>query len=511
MPTSSTLAFPSATASIQHPTYTLMLATWRKLADVFEGTGGFADGTYLVAHPREYKDWSAETPRTPTKKLLARRKLARYENVAATILEQKQAALFRESITRTVGGEARENKEAAHPLEEWWDNVDGDYCDITSWISDAWIMAGLFGHVFHYMDRDAAPVATAADQTPPFLRCYTPLDCSDWIQNDRGKLTAVKFLEAAPRTDISKAFTEQKPRERVITETEWQLHSHANGQTDVTRGAHQFAALPVVVQYAKRRRLLPLIGASTLNDPNLYIDLYNLTSEIRELLRNETFGMLNVELGTGEHRVGVVEAQTMMGDEKGSENVLFTPGPANFISPDPGNVEAHQKERAELLRTIYRLAAIPWEADSKDAEAEGSLKLKREDMNQVLAKYAEECQKAEYQIAELWFRSQYGADWEREYDKAEVEIRYPKSFDVTPFAEIIEQSTAAIGLEMPPTAMNEIRKRLVSKFLPEASKQVLDEIEKEMKAMPVTSPAQQRAEEMKLKYGAGAGGPGAGA
>jgi len=489
-----------------------MLATWRKLADVFEGTGGFADGTYLVAHPREYKDWQVDVPRIPTKKLVARRKLARYENVAATILEQKQAALFREAVTRTVGGQDREEKDAPHPLELWWDNVDGAYCDIDSWMAEAFLMSGLFGHVFHYMDRDSVEAETAADQSQPFLRCYTPLDCSDWIQNDRGTLTAVKLLEAAPRTDLTKAFLEQRPRERVVTETDWTLYDFSSGQPKTTTGAHLFAGLPVVVQYAKRRRLLPLVGASTLNDPALYIDLYNLTSEIRELLRNQTFGIMNVELGTGEHRVGVEEAQTMMGSEKGSENVMFTPGPATYVQPDTANVEVYQKERAELMRSIFRLAAIPWETDSKDAEAEGSLKLKREDMNQVLANYANECQKAEYAIAELWFRSQYGEAWEQKYDAAEVEIRYPTTFDVTPFAELIEQSQAAVGLEMPPTFMNELRKRLVSKFLPEVSTQVMDAIEQEMDAMPVTSPAQQRAEEMKLRYGQPKPGqPGAGA
>jgi hypothetical protein len=58
-------------------------------------------------------------------------------------------------------------------------------------------------------------------------------------------------------------------------------------------------------------------------------------------------------------------------------------------------------------------------------------------MNQILAGYADECEKAEYQFVELWFRGTYGPSrWEaRTQGDAEVVIRYPDTFDVTPFAE----------------------------------------------------------------------------
>jgi hypothetical protein len=48
-----------------------------------------------------------------------------------------------------------------------------------------------------------------------------------------------------------------------------------------------------------------VIGQSVLNDPALYVDLYNLTSEQRELLRNQTFSILNVVLGTGPDAISV--------------------------------------------------------------------------------------------------------------------------------------------------------------------------------------------------------------
>src|SRR5262245_16203248 len=107
MSATSTTADPLASGTIAvpvspvHPVYTTWAQVWRLLVEVFEGSGGFLDGTRLLAHPREWQDYTADNPSKPTKKLLARRKIARYENVAATILEQKKSALFRTPVSRT--------------------------------------------------------------------------------------------------------------------------------------------------------------------------------------------------------------------------------------------------------------------------------------------------------------------------------------------------------------------------------------------------------------------------
>jgi hypothetical protein len=498
---------------LQHPVYATWAPVWRKLVHVYDGSGGFLNGTYLVAHPREWKDHTAESPRLPTKKLTARRQLARYENVAGLILDQIRAALFREQPTRTVG---QSDKASAHPLEDWWEDVDGEGCTIDDWMSDAFVWSGLFGHVFHYMDREvvsmqlpgerSGPPQTAADAGRLFLRLYTPIDVPDWLQNARGKLTTVKLLESKDRESIDDAATlsEGSYMERVVTQETWTLRevNGRNKQTIEQDGPHphRFGTIPVVVQYAKRRGLAPLIGQPILGDPNLYIDLYNLTSEIRELLRNQTFGILNVPLGTNADRVGVEEARLMMGDEKGSENVMFTPAPAQYVQPESTNVTVYQEERKELLRTIYRLAGIPWEADSKDAEAEGSLKLKREDMSQLLSRYADECEKAEYEIAKLWFRAEHGDSWEKAWENAEVVIRYPDSFDVTPFVEMLEQAQAAITLEMGPKVMGEIKMRLVPKFLPDAPPDLMAQLEQEcMEAAEASADLQMQQKEAEIQ------------
>jgi hypothetical protein len=442
-------------ATFQHPVFVTYLPIWTKLAHVREGAGGFLDGTYLVAHPREWQDHTAATPTVPTKKLKARRSLAKYDNLAARIIEAKKSALFRETPTRRIGPE--ENKEP-EPIQEWWDDVDGRGTNMDDFLWLAWDAAATFGHVFIYMDREID------DPARIILRLYLPLDVPDWLEDDRGDLTAVKLLEGVPRTDLTQSYAAMQQRYRIVDDATWTLYDQ-KGKLEAT-GEHGMGVLPVVRLFAKRRPLTPGIGQSVLDNPQHFVDLYNLESELRELLRNQTFSLLNVPLGTGPDAMRVEDARAMMGQATGTEDVLFSGTAASFIAADAANVTAYQTEIERVQRLIYRLAAIQWESDSKDAEAEGSLKLKREDMNQVLSAYADELEQADVAVAKLWYRATFGGDAGiKKFEADEVAIVYPQEFEVTPFENLIEQAEAAMAIGMPGVVMKELRKRLLPKFL----------------------------------------------
>ena len=470
-----------------HALHSAFQAVWQLLAHVREGTGGFLDGTFLIAHPREWKDYDELVPKQPTKKLTSRRNLACYENIAGTIIEAKKAALFRETPTRRFTN-AEAEAPAKNPLsrvvrflkrkrramseeltgdaallQSWWENVDGARTHIDDYMATQWDIGASFGHVFLYMDRPAGRSgATLADAQQPFLRVYTPLDAVSWKTNEQGRITEILFREPAE--------DQNKYTYRLVTEAFWAKYDESGvlvggGPVD---GQHQMGELPVVQLFAKRRALYRHIGQSVLGDPKLYQDLYNLTSEIRELLRNQTFSVINIPLGTGDQAMSAEQAKELLGGSIGAMNVIFSGQAAQILAGEAENVVVYHKEFERRLRTIYRLAAIQWEADSKDAEATGSLKLKREEMNTRLASYADELEKADYAVARLWFKAMRGADaGERAFEQSGLTIRYPDSFDMTPFAVVLEQAQAAMSLEFPRLVMNEIRKALLSKFLPD--------------------------------------------
>lgn len=482
---------------IAHPQHTEWKASWLTAKDVYEGAGGFQDPTrpYLVPHPREWLDHSIVTaatseqpasvipnpnPRNPSPKLVMRRKLARYENVAATILDTVTGALFTEPPTRTASETAK--------LAPWWNtNCDGLGTPLSAFMQDAWVTAAVFGHAVLVLDKAPQEAATQADQQLPRLSRYTPLDLIDWLEDDNGKVTAVKLLEAAPRTSFEDRITSTDYRVRVITETEWTLFDAAGKPLETA--AHGFETLPVVWLYGKRRVLTPHIGKSVMGDPFLFIDLYNLVSEVRELLRNQTFAILNVPIG----KEGSVSAeQALLGQQTGTNNVMFSSNAAQYISPDSGNVEAYHEHIDRLGRMIYRLAAVPWDGDSRDAESAESRQIKRGDMDATLRKYVAELQRADDAVVDLAYRAMFGASWEKQKKADAVACSYSQRFDTPDMEAVAARAAEAIALDLGPTATKEIKKRTVRVMLPNLDPVVAKLADAEIEGQQILTAAERQ-------------------
>ena len=490
---------PGIAITRQHPLYTAFISRWVKLADVREGTGGFMDGTYLVAHPREWLDHTSlvtttdpvtgqpstsvttnPNPRKPSAKLKARRALASYNNLAAAIIAAFKGPLFREAPNRRVG----DGGDTSAPIEDWWADVyRGQSLDemMPTW----WDLAATFGHVVLYFElpSNSDEVLTAADQSLPKVCWYDPRDVIDWLEDEDGRVIAIKVQEAVPPATFDDLKPTTQYRIRVIDATGWKLFDAKLGAM-IDSGEHNLGRVPFVFLFGQRSPSYTALGKSVLGDPQKHIDIYNQQSEQRELLRGQTFSFVNVQLGTGPDATTVTDAQTMMGNQTGTMNLLFTPGAATILSGDAANVESYDRTISAARREIYREAGVQWETDSKDAEAEGSLSLKREDMNTRLSSMANECQRGDYELADLFYRWRYGADaGPARLKNDEVTIQYPDHFAETPFEDLIAQITAARDIGMPTGVLKALRKAILTKFEgmstlpPAALQELLDEID----------------------------------
>ncbi len=493
-----------------HPLYAAWAPTWRAALDVYEGAGGFLDPTrpYLVPHPREWLDHSIKTsgsegekwvpnptPSIPSPKLTMRRKLARYENIAATILDSVTGALFMHAPSRTFAEGGKDNEQ----VRQFWANCDGMGTHVDRFLQDSWIVAGVFGHAILLLDKPAGDVPmTAADAQLPRLCRYTPLDLIDWLKDEDGKLIAVKLLEEAPRatfadraraTDTNGIITGQY-RVRVIDEEKWTLYD-AKG-TVIEAAEHGFGRLPIEILYGKRRTLIPVIGKSVMGDPQLFLDVYNLTSEAREILRNQTFAILNVPVGTGEG-ASVEREQQMIGSQSGTSNILFSSNAAQFISPQGENITAYHEHLDRLARMIYRLANAPWEGDSKAVESADSRKIKREDQNQILLKYASELERTDKTVLELVYRALVGPEsWEKAREKDKPSIAYPTSFEPPDLEALVALTAEAIALDLGETATKELKKRTVRLVVPDLTTDQQKQSDDEIEAMDVLTSEDKR-------------------
>ncbi len=489
------MAISAGQTKFTHREYAKWKPSWSTALDVYEGAGGFLDPErpYLVPHPREFLDHSIKledgstapnpNPRQPSPKLKMRRRLARYENVAEIIVQAPMGALFQQAPDRVFGRE-KTNKD----LLAFWANCDGKGTAIDTAMQDAWLVAAVFGHAILLLDKPETEGATAAETGLPRLCRYTPLDLIDWLVDDYGELTAVKLVEPVARTSFESNPNVELLQVRIVDAEKWALYDAKGKKT--SEGEHGFGRLPVQILYGKRRPLTPIIGKAVMGDPQLYVDLYNLVSEVRELLRNQTFAVLNLPIGT---TGDLQREQELIGRQSGTSNVLFSTNPAQYLSPQGDNVSAYHEHIDRLSRMIYRLAAVPWESDSRVAEAAESRRIKREEQTNVLQKYARELQHVDRQIVDLVYRAKMGPD-QAEKRQAEdgVQVSYPTEFSPPDLESVAKEAAKAVSLELGSLATKELKKRTVRAFLPNLETKQLREIDDEIDAQEILTTAERQ-------------------
>lgn len=503
----------------QHPRYSEWLEYWRLSGHAYEGDGPFLDGSGLVAHPRElnYEQLASggvnyDMVKSETQRYKRRKRLARYENFAQTIIDTFVSYEFAKLPTREVDGVnvRRRDGSAPSPIEQWWQDVDGLGTHIDDFMRQAQTLANVFGHAVVVLDREMAdaPPKTRAEEFPVILRTYTPLDMPDWLVS-RGKLTACKLVEARERKDLFQMAAPVQPgatsdwSHLPTTDVEfiiwdrmgWKRYDPDGGL--IVEGNHFLGEVPALILYAKRRARIPIIGRSLLGDPKVFVDHFNLVSEMRALLRDQVFSMLHIQLGPEEQ---VAEARARLGDHAGTDTVVFTRGGATFIAPADGPVATYLNAIQDIERKIYRLVGLPWEGDSAAAEAADSRRLKAMDLNRLLASQADEAEKFEYDLARLWYKLTFGPDaGQRMWDASNLNINYPDEFHTEDVLTTVDNARQIVSLDLGPTATKIVKKRAVASLLPDLSEKELADVKQEIEqAVDTATEFSQSMQELQL-------------
>ena len=409
-----------------HPRYAEWLDTWQWLGYSYEGDGPFLTGEALVAHPREinYKRDQDGSVTTPLEiigylpKYHRRRVLARYDNFAQKIVDMIADYQFRKTASR---GFDEPNARGVKDYLLWCEDVDGNGTSLDDWLKEQSRCASVYGHMGITMERQAPlvkVVRSLADQGQLVLSSYSPIDIPDWIAV-RGQVQEVKLLEGVARESLLQ--TAAKVTTAIGSETvrdgesmeirRWTpnffIRYDSNG-AEIARVPNPLGRPPVEFMYCRRRVRVPVIGRSMLGDPKLYRDHYNMVSEMRSLLRDQTFSMLAIQLGENEEPA---DGRARLGKHAGTDTIIWHKGGAEFISPADGPVATYVSSIANLEDTMFRRVGLDSSGDSGGANQSGdSRRMKAMDLNQTLSGNADEVEKFEYRIARLWFQLTYGRD-----------------------------------------------------------------------------------------------------
>jgi len=434
---------------------------YRFLRDAYSGEGGFADGRYLVPHPRETDD-----------KYNRRKTLSCYPNYVRKVVDSYLSHLFRRGPERDFEDDL---------YRAFCQDVDrlGTYID--DYMRRAFKLAMLYGAVYIIVDKPRERARTRAEEISrrlfPYLALRTPEALVAYETDEAGRLTRIVFEERSMAASLSPS-QETEIRYRIFTETTWAVARDPQGREPLEQGEHGLGEVPVVPLFSTD----PLMPGELRPTPWIWdlarvnYDLFNALSELRELFRSQTFSILALPVRTPQEAEGLSDLTIS------TENALpYNPeagGVPSFIAPPEGPVRLYLEYIRELVGQIYRLANLEFTGGSQEtgtARSGVALAFQFQEANRTLAQLALFCEQAEYRIARLVCR------WMGR--KFEGSITYPRDFSVMDLQQELKNAMDALSLEVSETFNREVKKLLARKVLGEAvDDEVLEKIDAEIEA-----------------------------
>ena len=417
---------------------------WGLYRDAYTGEGGFENGDYLDKYDKESE-----------KKYNARKKVSYYLNYCAPVINT-----FIGFLTKIKPVRKNEND----VLRKFYEHTDLAETKTMDEYSREIMMNYLtLGTVFIALDTPALQAETRQEEIDGNIKPYSyilnPNDVYDYKQDAHGRLIWIKIKEDyIPPEELLKPLGDHKPftRYRIWTTQEWSLW---NDKGELIKSqTHEFGEVPILL----------LEGRSIINDiSRLCKRLFNLLSELDELLRGQTFAILVYP---------ALDAKDLEGVELGTDRILsFDPSSKHtphYIAPSADSTEAYESRIEKLIEEIYRIAGLKYKGAAMPSGV--ALAYEFENMNQILAYISENIRDTEVRLAKLVMNTQ------KKGDIGKLEITYPKEFNLLDLQAEIKNGFDALGINISDTFNKEFKKKLVRKLLPNLASKTKDAIDTEI-------------------------------
>lgn len=386
------------------------------LADALNGAGGFADGGYLVQYPRE-----------DSAKLDRRKAIAWYANALRPACQRFVGYLLKRPPQRQL----------AHPLLQ-------AFAQSCTWQNDSldvfWggfmLEAKARGSMLLLVDM---PAETDADRAMPYLVAIAPERVTGYRLDAKGQLAEVTFSDTAEIAGQTKTVSRRYDAEG------WAV---LEGDKVLQAGTHDLGVCPIL-PFAESG-LFPHVGPFAAV-ADLSKRLYNLRSELDEILRAQTFSLLAYQVPSADQATfdpGQV-AETFS-----TEALLIYGAEApRFIAPPDGPATIYQAVIAQV-EALTRDAALYVDPPTSHQESGVAMALRFQALNAALVAFARRMEDFERRLWDVVCRwlgiaTPPATSWSKDYAltdlKTEIEVA---------------QNMAALGA--PPAYQAEKLKQLIA-------------------------------------------------
>lgn len=394
-------------------------ARFQFIADSLNGSGPFADGSALVQYPRESAD-----------KFARRKATAWYANALRPAVSRFVGYLMKKPVQRELPNPA---------LKQFAEECTWQGDALSSFWAGFMIEAKARGSMLLLVDMPGG--ASSSGQEPrrfPYLVAIEPERVKSYVLNEYGQLRRVVINDS-----VQDASGNAQSVERTYTETGWSFTGGVNAS-----GTHDLGVCPVLI--FTESGLFPCIGDFA-GIADLSKRLYNLRSELDEILRAQTFSLLTYKVPSDRFPLDMGPiAQTI-----GTDNLLQTfPDGAAFIAPPDGPATVYLQVIAQVDALIREIALTADDHTQRQGESGVALQLRFQALNGALVLFArrmEDFERKVWDLVSLWLGIQNTAQisWGKDFSLADLKVELE-----------IAQNMAA--LNAPPVYQREKLKQLIA-------------------------------------------------
>jgi len=414
------------------------------------GTGGYRDGSYLVAHDREMNYDS-------------RRKQCYYRNFMKPILKAMIEPVFNEEALRVIqdtNGTIVEDS----LLNEFIEDVTNTGMPMQPFTQEVLEYARLHGVCFVVMDNFEVQPATEKEAKDNRIYPYMYIKTSQQIKSENGFIVD-KFGKLESITFTDKKDDKGNQLYRKWTKVDSTLVND-NGDAVEQPKVHNLGTVPVISVYCAKRKS----NEQILVDPPLYdlakinFTIFNKDSEIRDQERAQGFSVFYLQSDqTGNITLG-------------NKNVLYLPIgstiPPGFASPDAAILKGLSDSGEKLREDLFRIAqqngvsgvqqgtsgiALQWYFFAEEAVLEKTSSL------------AEDFEEASGSMFCLYTKQ-----------PLELEVEYKDDFQPQDVTNQLANLDKAMLMDLPPLSKGLLKQKVVKLLFSdedeETMKEVIDEI-----------------------------------
>lgn len=453
----------------EHPSYTEHLLSWQVFIDAFEAQGGFLDGTYLWAYPRE-EGGSYQLRMTQ----------ARYHNYLETLIDLYVRFMFTQGVKR-------ESK--SQEYNDWLTDVDGAGTTIDEFLKKLAALALACGHSGALVDKEpTAPAGpTRAEDTGRVIASlFLATAIPDW-RFKSNTLDSIKLVEDAPSPPIDQPMpTGAEAKQFLVIDTEGWARFSGDGKLlggDVTN----LGMVPFAILRPKPSLLSLMLGRPLVSNANVIRCMFNRCSEEDQVLRDQAFSVFTAE---ADKDADVEQIKASLGTVVGTAKAIVAKAKMDYKTPSMDVPPTIRGNIEYLVTELYRAAHVRFRRDSLDAESGEAIRLQYTELNEMLQGFAKALEQCEDAIARAWFAWTTATPEAAQaaYDAAAPSADYPDEFFLDALAVDLKDWADAIDMDLGLTMAHRLKKRAVRRIEPDIPPDELKVIDAEIDAQTEATP-----------------------